>query len=568
EKKNLFLVSLDSNREWFRYHSLFSEILISILKKKYSKHIKMYYQKAYTWLKNNNFYDDAIYCAEIIKEYNLIIEIIHEQSKKLISERNIFKLLYWCEKVPINELIKASVSYLYYLICLVDFNRISEVEKYIDEFENYYNISSLESDILAILYQVKALLSLKKRDIEGIKTNSVKIIENSNNKNYSLLGSAHNYLANYYLMNIDTKSCINHHKIAAEFQYKDSDYYSYANSLISSAYVHLQNAELKEAFNIFNKILDSIDDYNISSTNENLLLIYSSLAWINYYKNNMPQCNKFISKAIEVSEKIGNYSDLRVFYNGILGMYLKLNNFPNFDILINKFKNINLKSFEKDEIFNCLIIRKAIRMKDFSSCELFIDERIYVKELDKFSGLPSNYILALIEALIYTKKYDDAEFFINKSIKEIENLAFIQVLIELLLLKALLFSKKGFSIEAKKYIKEALLYGEPENFIRLFTDSFKEIHPLILNVLSTNLDSSFKYISELKQSFEINDDEFLSIREIEILKLIAKGFSNQQISASLYISINTVKTHIQNIFKKLDVQRRTQAIDKAKTLNL
>jgi two-component system, NarL family, response regulator LiaR len=60
----------------------------------------------------------------------------------------------------------------------------------------------------------------------------------------------------------------------------------------------------------------------------------------------------------------------------------------------------------------------------------------------------------------------------------------------------------------------------------------------------------------------------LSKRELEILGLLAQGHSNQEIAAALFISLSTVKTHIQNLFEKLEVKRRTQAVDKAKRLQL
>lgn len=60
----------------------------------------------------------------------------------------------------------------------------------------------------------------------------------------------------------------------------------------------------------------------------------------------------------------------------------------------------------------------------------------------------------------------------------------------------------------------------------------------------------------------------LSKRELEILNLIAQGYSNQEIAATIFVSLSTVKTHIQNLFIKLDVKRRTQAIEKAKRLQL
>ena len=60
----------------------------------------------------------------------------------------------------------------------------------------------------------------------------------------------------------------------------------------------------------------------------------------------------------------------------------------------------------------------------------------------------------------------------------------------------------------------------------------------------------------------------LSKRELEILSLLAQGHSNLEIATKLFVSLSTVKTHIQNLFEKLDVKRRTQAVEKAKRLSI
>jgi DNA-binding CsgD family transcriptional regulator len=60
----------------------------------------------------------------------------------------------------------------------------------------------------------------------------------------------------------------------------------------------------------------------------------------------------------------------------------------------------------------------------------------------------------------------------------------------------------------------------------------------------------------------------ISQREMEVLQLMAKGASNQEIADQLFVSLNTIKTHTSRLFDKLDVRRRTQAIEKAKRLKL
>ena len=60
----------------------------------------------------------------------------------------------------------------------------------------------------------------------------------------------------------------------------------------------------------------------------------------------------------------------------------------------------------------------------------------------------------------------------------------------------------------------------------------------------------------------------LSKRELEILALLAQGHSNQEIAGQLFVSLSTVKTHLQNLFDKMEVKRRTQAIEKARRLRI
>jgi len=79
-------------------------------------------------------------------------------------------------------------------------------------------------------------------------------------------------------------------------------------------------------------------------------------------------------------------------------------------------------------------------------------------------------------------------------------------------------------------------------------------------------------INKLVEDFKVNENTMrelgISGREYEVLKLIAQGYSNQEIADKLFISLNTVKTHSSNLFVKLDVKRRTQAIQRAKEMAL
>jgi len=136
--------------------------------------------------------------------------------------------------------------------------------------------------------------------------------------------------------------------------------------------------------------------------------------------------------------------------------------------------------------------------------------------------------------------------------------------------------------EAMPFLTEALKMGESQGFIRTFVDEGKLLAPLLRKLLAQGFlpDYTSKLLniieSEERQLRAQNGDVvpapktsgILSERELEILKLVVTGLSNRQISERLIISLGTTKTHVHNIFEKLEVKSRTQAVGKAKELKL
>ena len=112
----------------------------------------------------------------------------------------------------------------------------------------------------------------------------------------------------------------------------------------------------------------------------------------------------------------------------------------------------------------------------------------------------------------------------------------------------------AFSAGAASYCLKDIEEVELRNVIKTTFNGASWLAPEIAKIVLSNLNC------EESKSLKKN---LLTDREIEILNFIAKGFSNLQIAETLYISLNTVKTHIKNIFSKLEVEDRTQAALKA-----
>ncbi len=128
----------------------------------------------------------------------------------------------------------------------------------------------------------------------------------------------------------------------------------------------------------------------------------------------------------------------------------------------------------------------------------------------------------------------------------------------------------SLAIAAAAFLLQWLEY---QYFIRVFST---EIYIVVIAVAFTGLGiwvgNRLTSRAETPASFERNRQaiEYLGIsdREVEVLDLLAEGHSNQEIGERLFVSTNTVKTHLKNLYGKLEVSRRTQAVQKAKQLRL
>jgi LuxR family transcriptional regulator, maltose regulon positive regulatory protein len=159
-------------------------------------------------------------------------------------------------------------------------------------------------------------------------------------------------------------------------------------------------------------------------------------------------------------------------------------------------------------------------------------------------------------------------------------------MIEILALQALALragDEKGRAIDL---MARALALAYPEGYVRTLVDEGPAMAELLFEVLEAQeggrADSARRipahYIRKLLAALESGAQsavpqatelpEALSERELEVLQLIGAGKSNRQIASELYVSVGTVKTHVNNLYRKLDAHSRTQALARARELNL
>jgi LuxR family transcriptional regulator, maltose regulon positive regulatory protein len=183
-------------------------------------------------------------------------------------------------------------------------------------------------------------------------------------------------------------------------------------------------------------------------------------------------------------------------------------------------------------------------------------------------------------------KYAEALEVLDRLHTEAEAAGRMEHVLEILLLKALTYQAQGDLAHGLSAVTQVLELAKPEGYIRTFVDEGPMMAALLRKRRAAQSQET-DYLDRLLEAFKHGEEHIepasphdrqrkvpqplivpLSEREREVLHLMAAAASNQEIARKLVIAVNTVKRHARNIFDKLDVDNRTQAVARARALGL
>ena len=576
DQRNLFLIPLDDSGHWFRYHHLFSEFLRDRLKRDWAQQdIEALHHRAADWYEAQGLIEEAVQQHFQIKGYSEIARLVASLPINfLYVAGGSIKLVDWGLRLPKPVLAQFPMAGVMLVeAALITGNgpvfleyfelikRQESVQPYLDLFNSVLVRNEKGDHAQALKLALQAASAGQQLDPSFAPMAWMQVAVN-----YANLGQLEDVdeAVSKMVQSISGENALtlNMRIYAAEIQVLTT----------------LAQGEYQKAEQICLNLVDKATDGKRVLT-PLVGIIYSYLGSIYYQWNDLPAAQLYFEKCIDLARQSG-ISDMYTYANVL---------------------QANLAATKKDktalqqvlESFASLAGNAQLEHMQFISARMAAWFWLRVGELDK----AIEWVRQAPNTLTDEPKFDDFDTYhtlVAVSLEEnrrargkhsltemlimvekLEHLAIVshyQVgLINALILKALLLDYQR-NPQATDVIQRALGLAKPSRLISIFLEWGAPMRELLVRAVSVDPG----YVGLLLKAFDTKPDGLdtsiqrvqLTTRENEVLQLIAAGLPNKQIEETLLLSKNTVRTHIKNLYSKLDVNSRTQAVQKARQLAL
>jgi LuxR family maltose regulon positive regulatory protein len=591
----MFIVPLDDERHWYRYHHLFADLLKQRLQQKEQMLIIDIHNKACDWFEQNNMVDLAIEHALEIKNYEKSIQLLGEVVERMWENGLHAAILKYGDLIP-DELIKNNPGFcLYYAWILISAGKPEQAKPYLTSAENITrnrlndkNSSGENSDynknLLGRIFVALAYLNSTEERPERIIEYCEKAMENLKEDNPLWFSWVWFSYGIAYNAGGDIQESNRAFKKAWEFAEKSGNLYLISAIAFRVADNEQQLGHYRLAFKKCSDLLTFMKKRGysqIAKTEWTYAGLFTVMASSQAVWANMDKAHEYIKIAYDLSKTTRDISvkiPVLMLYSIVL---YECGDTTGSEKIMNEMEDVMKQKTIAPFLIYIYISLKLfilIEMGQLDQAEILISA--YGLGLDKKkSHLDDAAYISYVRLLIAQYKLDEAESLLSELFALASESKRIERLIGIKMYYAIIYKMRGNQDKAINHVIEAMEMAANENLFSYFLYDLQHTKDLLNEVFriqatsKTKIPAKFvdtlKLLIERKEKVKKNHVAIdLSARELDTLKLIAEDLSNQEIADKLFISLNTVKTHVKNIYLKLEADNRTKAIAKARELNL
>ncbi len=579
EQANLFIVPLDNERRWYRYHHLFAELLRQRLHNSEASlterggTVTQYHKRASQWFEDNGLDLEAFQHAIAANDIERAARLIEGKQMPLYFRGGAAPILKWLESLPTTVLDARPSLWVTFASATLTIGLVTSVEEKVQAAEAALQLAEPNDktrDLIGRIASVRATLAVTQHQAENIIFQAQRALEYLDPNNLSeragiiwKLGYAHHLKGDRtaakkaYIEALSTCEAIGRTVIAMM-------------SAIGLGVIQEAENQLSLAFETYQRALKFGGD----PTPPPACDAHLGMARIFYQWNDLESAQYHAQQSLMLARQIINTdrSDLCELFIARL-MVAKGDPVGAAEILARVDQSAHLHNFVN-------------RISDVAAQQAIMF--LHQGDVEAAAHLTQLHDLPLCQVRIFLAQGDTSAALTALEIlrQQMKEKGWADELLKVMILQSIALHEHGEKEKAVQLMGEVLALTEPHGFIRLFLDEGAPMAKILSAAAAQGI--RIGYVNQLLASFnlQMKDEaisapistnhsavgsamvEPLSPREYEILRLIASGLSNKQIGDRLYLALDTVKGHNRKIFDKLNVNSRSEAIARAHELNL
>jgi LuxR family maltose regulon positive regulatory protein len=577
ERANLFIVPLDNQRRWYRYHHLFADLLRQRLYQKIAAPprnerdgLAELHQRASQWCEEQGLEIEAFQYAAAANDIGRAEHLIEGAGVPLHFRGAGAAVLHWLQSLPKTVLdARPSLWIMYASALFFVANQQSAVEEKLQAAEAALHSAEADDktrDLIGRIASLRATVAIIQHDAATIIAQSRRALEHLHPNRLPARIAASYTLGYAYQLQGD--------RSAARQTYDDviASSQSFGASIYTTA-ATLGLGQLQEADNQLHLAAESYQRVCVLAGDPPQPIAgeaHLGLARIAYQWNNLQAAEQHGLKCLHLTQQIESTDTFASYAVSLARLRLAQADLPGAIAILD-----DAEAFVRQHHF-------MFRMPDIAAAQVLVLLR--QGDLVAAAHLAEAYDIPISQARVHLAQGDAAAALavLHPVRQQAEARAWADERLAVMVVEAVAHSMHGEAEEAMHVLGHALALAKPGGLVRLFVDEGVPMARLLYKVLARGSEPA--YIRRLLAAFPVAESEPapsapvrglspewvepLSAREREVLQLIAEGLSNQEIAARLYLSLHTVKVHARNIYAKLAVTNRTQAVARGKALGI
>lgn len=575
EKRNLFVVPLDHDRRWYRYHHLFADLLQARLYQSEPDRVARLFSRAVVWCEQKEQITEAVDYALAAHEIDRAADLIERYGPARWLE-NDPSVMQMADNLPLESLLARPKIGFYQALLLIFRGQIEKAIPLLKDLTQHLSNTESDSRLRWIQPMIALVLAFLSRsyslpDYQALDEISAgePILRDTADLLYGMtLGRRGQFERAVEV----TAQRIQRQKIPRGTPV-------IPNLVPFLARLYLMEGRLHAADALCRDFLDPIQEkgFRFNDSAGGLQVVRGEVL---YEWNCLDEAEKDIRDGFQVGEPWHNIMVDAFGLLALIRVFQAKGNYAGAMQAVEKFETSlqgQFGPFEFAEDFRTQRVRVQLASGDLQSAFNWADQ---IQRSEDFHGHEQLYRLTLARIRLAQGRYAEVEDMLTGLTPPVSAGNRITRQIETKLLLAAAIAGQRRLSATFPLIESCLALAEPEGYIQVFLESGEPVRELLVAYLRSDAPGHQLYAQKVLDAFPLTSPisspgsqpagliEPLSGRELEVLHLLAVGKTNQQIAQQLIVSPGTVKAHTASIYRKLDVANRTEAVARARQLGI